>query len=273
MLESVEIISDQGDSLLLPLYVESDGYLIEDIEGLDPVKANMVSTAFASMDGEVFQASRREKRNPVMTLKLLPDWGNTTVKELRNELYKFLMPKMSSTLRFHMEDGDIFELPVRVESFEAPLFVSEPKAVISMIAFDPDFVALEETVLSANTTSTSAFQTIQYDGTVSTGGIIQVAANRAFNGFTIHNELPSGIMQTLEFSDSIASGDTIKICTIPGIKEATRIRGGNLRSVLNGVSPYSQWIHLEHGLNKFRIFAEGAGVPYTFTYKERQGGL
>src|SRR5687768_8673183 len=92
MLNKVEARTDLGAMLSLPFDDISSGYLVQSIEGLDPVPANIVSTSFARLDGEQYQSSRREKRNPILRLGLEPDYTTQTVRELRNNLYRWFMP-------------------------------------------------------------------------------------------------------------------------------------------------------------------------------------
>jgi hypothetical protein len=57
MLTGVEVRTIQDNLLALSLDDPSSGFIIEEIEGLDPVKASVVSSSFATMDGEQYQFS------------------------------------------------------------------------------------------------------------------------------------------------------------------------------------------------------------------------
>ncbi len=54
MLIKVEARTSSGALLILPLDDVSSGYVVEEIEGLDPVKATLVSSSFAQADGEQY---------------------------------------------------------------------------------------------------------------------------------------------------------------------------------------------------------------------------
>jgi hypothetical protein len=86
----VEVTNTQGQTLVLPLEAYNDGYLLSEIEGLDPVKATLVSSSFANLDGEQQQSARREARNIVLHLDLLMGYG-IPISALRRNLYIFFM--------------------------------------------------------------------------------------------------------------------------------------------------------------------------------------
>ena len=87
MLSQVEVLSDQGTSIILPIGEDRNGFYVKDIDGLDPVPASLSSSAFGQLDGEVEQGARREKRNIVLTVGLEPDYVTRTVSQMRRELY------------------------------------------------------------------------------------------------------------------------------------------------------------------------------------------
>lgn len=273
MLNKVEIIPNQGPTLALPFGDVFGGYLVKEILGLSPVRANMVSAGYAAQDGEYYQASKREKRNLTLKLGLIPDYGANSVQNLRDVLYRYLMPKTEVRLRFHVGENTTREITVRVETFDSNLFAKEPDAVINMIGFNPDFYDPVQTTVNGTTTSTGTTIPIEYVGTIDTGIQFNILANRNMSGFTIHNQVNNGLMQTLEFVEDILSGDYIQINTNPGHKEAIRTSGAVISSILNGVSPYATWTKFEPGVNNFRVFAEGVAVPYSVQYTAKYGGL
>ena len=60
MLTRVEVRNDHGNLLNLSLQEILGGFIVEEIQGLDPVAATIVSSSFAQLDGEQYQSSRRE---------------------------------------------------------------------------------------------------------------------------------------------------------------------------------------------------------------------
>ena len=82
MLNRIEIQKKDGGVLTLPIY-DATNFQIKDIQGLDPVKANIVTSNFANIDGGQFQSSRREMRNLVIKLGIDSFGVGYTVQEVR----------------------------------------------------------------------------------------------------------------------------------------------------------------------------------------------
>lgn len=274
MLQKVEARNAAGAILILLLEDESNGFAIRDIQGLDPVKATIASSSFAQQDGAQYHSSRRETRNIVLTLDLYPDYIDTQVKDLRNVLYSFFMPKTNVNLRFYDDNGGpTVDIVGYTESCECPLFTNNPKASISILCMDPDFMDLSDDVISGNTTATTTETLVTYDGTVDTGIVFVLNVDRTLTEFTIYHRPPDGVLRSLDFSANLELGDIVTISTVRGSKYATLTRAGSTSSLLYAVSPQSNWIELQNGDNNIRIYAIGAGIPYTITYTNRYGGL
>lgn len=272
MLELVEVSTKQGKTLSLPLR-GANGYLIQDIEGLDPVKASLVSTSFAQVDGEQYQASRREARNIVFKMGLDVSQAYGSVAFLRKRLSSFFPLKAEIKLRFISDEGLTVDIYGIVESFVSPLFSKEPDATISVMCHKPDFVEEGTTTVSGVTTLAPSEWVIPYSGDVETGIILRVMVDRNLWGFTVAHRSSEDKLSSLEFEAELVAGDVVTISTIPGSKGATLTRSSHDSSILYGISPYSNWISLFPGDNHIGIIAEGAGVPYTIEYTTRHGGL
>lgn len=274
MLNKVEVRNSQGAVLSLPLFDSSGGYAVTDIDGTDPVRASIVTSTIAGIDGNTYQSSRRDSRNIVIKLDIVPDYVTNDAKILRDNLYKYFMPKSNVTLTFFDTDGSTVEISGRVEDLDSPKFVKEPFADISIICFDPDFLATTPTVFSGNSSSNpNTFSTLNYEGTSDTGVIFTFTAPRSLTGFTLSVKTPSNITQLLTYSQVINSGDIIHISSVTRDKYAIQIRSSVESSVLNGVSPTSIFPVLEAGNNEIRVTIDGAAIPYTITYNRRYGAI
>jgi hypothetical protein len=270
----IEVRTAQGDLLSLPLQDPSGGYIIEEIDGLDPVKATIVSSSFAQLDGQQYHSSRREYRNIRIKISLEPDYTSTSVWDLRKRLYDFFMPKREINLRFYTSDNSLtVNIQGRVESCESLLFTQDPRVDISVLCFDPDFVDLEAIDISGFTTTENDEVLIDYAGTVESGIIFVLNANRTLTEFTLYHRPPDGTLRTLYFAGPLVAGDVLTISTVSGNKGATLKRGGTITSVLYYISPQSNWIQMDQGQNSIRVYTEGAEIPYTITYMPRYGGL
>lgn len=273
MLDKVEVRTDQGELLSLPFADISGGYMVQSIEGLDPVPANIVSSSFARLDGEQYQSARREKRNLIVKLGLEPDYTSQTVEQLRNNLYRWFLPPRNANFRFFTDNNPLVDISGRVETFDCPIFVKEPVATMSILCLDPDFYEPIEVEIAGQTTAGTAMGNIDYEGTVDTGIVFTININRSLTGFTLIHQ-PAGEQQRrLDVVGQFVSGDVVAISTVPGNKYVTRTRGSVISSVLYMVSPYADWTRLQPGNNGFRVVAEGAAIPYTIRYTNKHGGL
>lgn len=99
MITMIEARNVQGSLLGLGVDDISDGYILEDVDGLHPVKATIVSSSFANLDKQEYQSARRESRDITITIGLEPDYVTNTVSELRKRLYAYFMPKSPVKLR------------------------------------------------------------------------------------------------------------------------------------------------------------------------------
>jgi hypothetical protein len=165
------------------------GYIVQEVEGLDPVKATLVSSSFANMDGEQFHSARREARNIVLKVGLEPDYVHDQFRTLAAWSLRLLHAQGTGKSSFRdVEDGLVVDTQGRVESFETELFSKDPEVSISVICFDPDFFDATPVVLAGNTTSGTTETTINYDGSVDTGVLLQLNVNRSHE--FVHRLLP-----------------------------------------------------------------------------------
>ncbi len=277
-IDKVEITNPQGNLLTLSMEDISNGYVVQEIQGLDPVKATIVTSNFATMDGQQYQASSRETRNIIFTLGYAPNFSiNQTVRSLRSRLYGFLMPKTEVLLSFYMSDGLVVNITGRVESCEAPLFAQEPQTNVSVICFDPDFIDASTVALHGTfTTIDSSYRTVQVNGTVETGlTSLHFTAPKALSEFTIYHTTPSGAVRTMLISAPLLLNDVVNLCTIKGQKSITMTRSGVTTSLLWAVSPQSPWVLLEPGTNQMYVNASSTGpsASISIDYNNRYGGL
>lgn len=281
MLTKVEVLTYMGAALVLPLGEAVEGFYIEDIDGLDPGKATLVSSSFATQDGDQYQASHRSARNIVMKVGMVQGLRTGSIAQLRRLLSSFLRLKKEVRLRFYSDDMDTVDIYGRVESFESPLFSKEPAATISILCLTnpatqnsgPDFFIPQPVIFSGTTVSDSTESLLYYEGDVDSGFKLRLNINRPLDAVTIHHRNEYGESSSLEFINPLIAGDVLLISTRNGQKGATRTRQGTDASVLYGISPYANWIKLSPGANYIRVSAEGAAIPYTLEYTTKFGGL
>lgn len=275
MLQQILLTNSQGSVLTLNLNDVSSGIVVDSVDGLDPVKATLVSSSFSTMDGGRFQSSRRDVRNIVLHLAIEPNWSIETVQTVRKRIYDFFMPKSKIMFQFYdsLTGLNSADISGYVESCETPLFVQEPMVDVSILCYDPDFVDHNVTSVSQNTVATAATFDIDYDGTVETGIKFALNLNRSLSEFTIKSTTGDGTVRTMDFAYSLVSGDVLEVSTVPGNKYVDLIVGGVRTPILYSLARLSKWIDLQPGSNLFNVYAVGAAIPFTISYYKRYGGL
>lgn len=96
MIKSVTITNYLGERIKLDLTdPEASGFVIEEIEGLGPVKADVNVTDLATTDGALFNSSRANTREIRMKLKILGgsnyslNGGNTNSSAILDDYVKY----------------------------------------------------------------------------------------------------------------------------------------------------------------------------------------
>jgi hypothetical protein len=273
MLTKIEVEDRQGHTLVLPLQDSTSGYTIKDIDGLDPVKSTIVFSSFAQLDGSQFQSSRLENRNIIIKIGIESYYGAATVREMRQALYAYFMPKTTVNIKVFIDGVEFAYIQGQVESCEAPLFSKDPEVVVSLLCFNPNFIGAENVIVTGNTVADATEQTIDYEGTVETGFMLELAVNRSLSAFTIYNRRPGGETWEFAFTAPLLTNDVVLINTLSRTKQAILTRAGNVSSVLYGVAPTSSWPNLWPGENFFRVLATGAAIPFSIDYIPKYGGL
>lgn len=274
MLKQVEVRTSQGTQLILPLDDMSSGIFVQKIVGLDPVKAILVSSSFANLDGAQYQSSRRESRNLLIKVGLEPNYLTTSVSQLRQSVYSFFMPQSEVTMTFVMSDGLSVDIKGRVESCESDQFNREPTVDISLLCFNPDFYDTTPVIKSGMSTSVeNQYTTIPYVGSVDSGILMSFLVAGTISEITVYQIPPDGTFRSMEFSYPMLAGDRLDISTIPGNKYVRLTRGNVTSEALYGLSSRSNWLEFTQGNNQFQVYVEGTPVAYTLTYTNRYGGL
>jgi hypothetical protein len=278
----VEATNSQGSLLTLQLGDTSSGINIQNITGLDPVKATIVSSSFANQDGAVYQSSRRDTRNIVITLELDPDPNITDVLSVRRYVYSQFVPKDYISLKFYVDDTDDtsedgYLIYGYVESCSSPMFVQDNIVTISVINTDPDFIDPVPKVTSGMTSADTTATHFPNSGTVSSGYVMTMNFNAAVSEFTIYYTDANLVNWSMDITYAFEVGDSLEISTMPGNKYATLTRAGVGSSILYAVSPQSVWSQLAPGDNWLRIYLSGDTSPGditgSVTYTSRFGAL
>lgn len=273
MLDKIEVRNSAGELLTLSMEAVVNGLYIEDIKGLGPTKATIVSSQPATRDGGVYQSSRREMRNIVLSLGLEPDYSIEDVQALRERVYNYFMSGEPVSLRFFDSLPRTVDIYGRVETCEPNIFTKEPTVDISILCFDPAFVSTTTITLEGDTVNDTDETLVSYPGTAKTGVVFALTIDRTVSEITIYHRAPDDTIKTFELSVPLENGDILTISTVVGDKYVRLNRLGTVSSVLYGKSNSSEWIQLAKGSNHIRVYVTGAALPYTMAYAPKYGGL
>jgi hypothetical protein len=259
---------------------------IRDIQGLGPVKADISTTPFGSVDGELYNGSSMGKRNIVFTFGLNPAWSaGESMASMRKDLYTYFMPKRWVNLEFVSTHMPNVQIEGYVESVEPNMFSSDPEIQVSIICPQPDFVASTPSGVGGTVETipgTPVPVTIEYEGTIPVGFEAVVSSTVNFSGKIYIRNV--GVVEE-EFSMSedspvVTPSQHLLFSTVQG-KKFARVMSGTtvVTNLLGSIGGVIEWPQLVPGDNTFYIAADPTGayaVPdnaWSLTYSARYGGL
>lgn len=245
---------------------------VRNVQGLEPVKANVNTSALGSIDGESYSGSSVGKRNIILTLGLNPDWVDQTFSSLRQLLYAHFMPKQQIRLMFETDELPDCEIFGYVEGFEQDKFAKDPEVQISIICPKPDFVAVAETVLTGPIVNSVI---VNNPGTVPSGFNLTLKrlSGAGFTGYVFVDNSAQNAYSLAINPGTIDATYFLEINTVPGEKYILKkpVAGGGGVSWLHAMD--GNWPKLDPGVNSFEFSPDGTDFEYTFTYFQRFGGL
>ena len=288
MIKKVTITNHLGESITLELMEpEKSGFIIKNITGLGPVKANVNLTELATNDGAIDNSARLEPRNIVMDLQFIE---NPTIEATRLLSYKYFPIKRNITFLIET-DSRICETVGRVESNEPEIFSDKEGCQISILCADPYFYSagdrgntetvfygtepmfefpfsnesLTEPLLEFGSIENRTEGTVYYEGDAEVGITIRIHAVGEAEGLAIYNTGTREIMRINDeklialMGSGIQAGDEITITTMRGKKGITMLRGGVTTNILNVLDKPITWFQLSKGDNVF-AYTASAGL-------------
>lgn len=279
MFSMMAVVGDgSSGTLTVQLGDAFEGINLEDIDGLDPVKATLTSSNFALQAGALFQSARRETRNIVIKFGIMPDPASSTVSSVKKKIYSIFREGTQVLMKFYEDDPDTpvsdgYQIYGWVETCTSPLFVQKPEVNISVVCFDPDFFDSTVNTIAGLTTSDVTPTPINYLGTTETGATFTLNVNRTLGEFQIYQVDPDGNTWTMDVVGLFQVGDVVTITTTPGNKSANLLRAGVISSIVYTISPQSTWIQLSPGSNTIRFSASGDSIPASVSYKNLFGSV
>ena len=288
MIKSVTITNHLDESIKLDLFnPEESGFIIKNIEGLGPVKANINFKELATNDGAIDNSARLSSRNIVMSLQFME---SPTIEETRLKSYKYFPIKRN--IKFLIEtDSRICETIGRVETNVPTIFSNAEGCQISILCSNPYFYSagengtnqtifygteplfefpfsnesLTEDLIEFGSIENRTEGTIYYDGDAEIGITIQIHAVGEAEGLVICNTKTREIMRINDdklkslMGSGIQAGDEITITTSRGEKGIYMLRSGVTTNILNSLEKPIKWFQLSKGDNTF-AYTASAGL-------------
>lgn len=238
-------------------------YQVIDIQGLNPPKAQINTTTIVGLDGAVFNSSKLETRNIVLTVKI-----NGDVEQNRLNLYRYFRTKEWCKFFYSNESRDVY-IEGYVESVECGLFSNNEQAQISIICPYPYFKSLEQIVddisntlatfvfpFSINVNEPIAFSTFELtrttnvynDSSSETGVEIDIDILASCNDIEIKN-IVTGEEFLLYYN--FQPNDRVVINTNKGQKSVKLIRNGVTTNLFSALQKGSVFFQLASGDNFF----------------------
>lgn len=250
---------------------------VQNIEGLNPVKADITTVASGVSRGESKQGTAIGKRNIVLTLGLNPDWETQTMSSLRQILYAYFMTGEWVKLRFYSDELPTTDIEGTVESVEPNIFSQDPQLQISIINERPDFIEIDATIFRGVVDDGSNQMLVNYIGSVNTG--IELRVDRSverptYTGpVTITVENSSGVKSIGIDPVTIDTQQSYKMSSVMGAHRVQNesLADGTLTNLIRLKS--GDWPLLEPGENLVSVAANLAGQTWTLAFFNRFGGL
>lgn len=235
------------------LWNSSNGYIVKNIEGIEPVEAEISTTVLAGIEGVTIDSALRRSRNIVVTLGLQPT-ATATIEDLRREAYADMMVGWPLLLIFEDMDGTIRETRGTVESNQANRFSKDPEQVISFICYDPDFIKREADIYQVPYSELKSGWSHTYTGTSPTGVAVSAMLNGSIPSgsyFRISNQSWVGAKRlTIDQNISITPGqNSLSINTAPGYRRIDLWTS----SLIGSLSNNHEWGMLMPGPNTITL--------------------
>lgn len=292
MIRAVKVTNYLGDELLIdPFDPESSGFLLTNLKGVTPEKADINFTDITTQDGGLYNSARISTRNITMALLYFP---KPTIEATRLLSYKYFPVKKEVKLEF-TTDTRKAEITGYVESNEVNIYTKSEYSAISIICPDPYFYSTSDDteidVTFSNVLPAFRFRIpkysdttlkpleiparklifskmknennklIEYTGDAEVGMEIILRASGEIGDFTIYNiyTQESMTISSSKLADltgsSLISGDIVTIYTYRGNKKIELLRTGVTINILNCLGKNANWLQLRKGDNVFSFSA------------------
>lgn len=258
-------------------------YQIISITGLNPPSAQINTTTIVGLDGAVFNSSKLQTRNLVLTVKI-----NGNVEQNRLLLYSYFKTKDWCKFYYTNESLDV-SIEGYVESVECDLFSNSEMAQISILCPYPYFKSLSEIL----TDSSKSIPQFYFPFSINIGEPVVISTLDESSGIAVYNssESETGVTVQINILDACSSieiknittgddfeinfsflaNDTVIINTNKGQKSIKLIRSGVISNIFSAIQQGSVFFQLAPGVNNFEYLVDNSAanndeITITFRY-------
>lgn len=252
---------------------KEDQYQIIGIDGLNPAPAQINTTDIANLDGALFNSSRLDTKEIVVTVRI-----NGDVEANRLRLYDYFRTKEWCKFYYSNESRDVY-IEGYVETVECDLFSDSETASISILCPYPYFSSVEEMVSDISNTlalfyfpfaidigspvpisefENSRISNVYNEGASETGVIVDIIARSDFNSITIQRVVEGSEGEKMTLVYPFLENDEIIINTNKGHKSVYLIRDSERSNLFTAVQRGSVFFQLRSGDNLFGYLLDGS---------------
>lgn len=270
MLETVIVDSEYPLTLNVENASHTDMLIVKSISGLTSAKVGLFTGDYAS-EGSYYQGRRPEKLNPVLTLKMNPDYANDVeVSDIRETLYRtFFHPYQDA-------DGVIVRLqddrrPERYfigycEDINTDQFSKDTSVQISLVCMDGYLFSY--TPVSGADAAGWASLAVQNEGSAKCGILATFKVNTATSVLTFEiND------RKLILNRAFTVGQVVTIDTRKGSR-SIKVGGTDIMAALD---PASEWLQMDLLGNNIKAYGsvvgDGKVVMTSYTFRPQWWGL
>lgn len=239
---------------------------LSDTSGFSEADYTVNTTKNSGQDGENYNGSTANKRNPIITAEIFSDY-----QAQRSRLYSFFQPRSEGTV-YHYEDDVGKKAQYYVEKLDIEESGTVRTATLSLICPDPKWYALEDQLtqlavwrgkitfplrLSNPFTVTekvnSLIGNVHNDSAVSMGLTVKFTATGTVVNPSLYDVNRHELMQ---INTTMHAGDVIIITTGDGNKRVRLVFGGVTTNINNLMLYPPKWLQAYQGDNLYRYNAD-----------------
>lgn len=238
--------------------------ILESISNLSSVKVTQFMGDFAR-EGSYYQGRRAEKRNPVINLKLNPNYAeDISVSDIRELIYRMFMEPQrdSDAVQVLLKDD---KKPDRyfigyTEVIDTDAWAKEQKVSVSLLTTDAYLRSAD--VVSATNEAGWFSSPLLYGGSADTGLEFTVKTLLATDVVKVQNG-----PDLMVFDGPFAAGDILSVNT----QQGTRAVLHNGEDSMSAMTAASVWIQIKEQGNLLKAYgaAEGDGKAVLTSYSYR----